>query len=527
MNYPVWDVTFGAGLLIAIVSILHVFVSHFAVGGGLFLVLTERKALRQNDTGVLSWLRTHTKFFVLVTVVYGAISGVGIWFTIGLIHPSATSSLIHAYVWGWAIEWVFFFIEITAALLYLYGWDKLTPRLHLWYGWIYFIAAFASLVIINGIITFMLTSGKWIQTHDFWTGFFNPTYFPSLAVRTAIALALAGIYALVTASRLKDPALKARLVRWSAAWILPSMAVMPALVWWYIRQIPPDLWNSARGAMPTASHYAVEAAVLAIVTFVLVLLTLVKPARLHLAYGLTIMLSALGTMGAFEFVREAIRKPFVIANYLYDNSLYATPSATDGGFSVEAIDQAGVLNTARWVHHREPGKGGDVAAGREIFRVECQSCHTADAYRGMRRLLTARQWDATALYAMLTSLDLMHNGVMPPFAGTDAERAALGSYLATLYQAGAPPSDGQHLFEENCSVCHEASPGDSAVATIRAMDSQKASDSLTSLPDLFVRMPDLKLTGQQRITLVQWIKTQVSAAATMPQHSVAAETARR
>ena len=210
MNYPVWDVTFGAGLLIALVSILHVFVSHFAVGGGLFLVLTERRALRQGDNGVLSWLRTHTKFFVLVTVVFGAISGVGIWFTIGLIHPSATSSLIHAYVWGWAIEWVFFFLEITAALLYLYGWDKLEPRLHLWYGWIYFIAAFASMVIINGIITFMLTSGKWVETHAFWTGFFNPTYFPSLAVRTAIALALAGIYALVTASRIEDAALKAQ-----------------------------------------------------------------------------------------------------------------------------------------------------------------------------------------------------------------------------------------------------------------------------------------------------------------------------
>ena len=85
------------------------------------------------------------------------------------------------------------------------------------YGWIYFIAAFASMVIINGIITFMLTSGKWVETHAFWTGFFNPTYWPSLAVRTAIALALAGIYALVTASRLKDVGLKGRMVKWSAA----------------------------------------------------------------------------------------------------------------------------------------------------------------------------------------------------------------------------------------------------------------------------------------------------------------------
>jgi len=88
------------------------------------------------------------------------VSGVGIWFTIGLISPTATSNLIHAYVWDWAIEWVFF-IEITAALLYLY---KLEPKLHLWYGWIYFLAAYASLVIINGIITFMLTSGRWVDT---------------------------------------------------------------------------------------------------------------------------------------------------------------------------------------------------------------------------------------------------------------------------------------------------------------------------------------------------------------------------
>jgi hypothetical protein len=52
MNYPVWDVEFGAG--IAPVSIPHVFASHFAVVGWLFLVLTERRALRQVDNGVLT-----------------------------------------------------------------------------------------------------------------------------------------------------------------------------------------------------------------------------------------------------------------------------------------------------------------------------------------------------------------------------------------------------------------------------------------------------------------------------------------
>ena len=143
MNFPVWDVAFGAGLLMALVAGLHVFVSHFAVGGGLFLVLTERKARQDQDAELLGWLKFHTRFFVLLTVVFGAVSGVGIWFTIGLISPTATSNLIHIYVWGWAIEWVFFFLEITSALLYLSGWDKLEPKLHQWYGWIYFVTAFA------------------------------------------------------------------------------------------------------------------------------------------------------------------------------------------------------------------------------------------------------------------------------------------------------------------------------------------------------------------------------------------------
>ena len=44
MNYPVWELP-ASGLLIAVVSILHVFVSHFAVGGGLFLVLAVATTL--------------------------------------------------------------------------------------------------------------------------------------------------------------------------------------------------------------------------------------------------------------------------------------------------------------------------------------------------------------------------------------------------------------------------------------------------------------------------------------------------
>ena len=45
MNYPVWYLPeIGGGLLIAIIAVLHVFVSHFAVGGGLYLIYAEKRA---------------------------------------------------------------------------------------------------------------------------------------------------------------------------------------------------------------------------------------------------------------------------------------------------------------------------------------------------------------------------------------------------------------------------------------------------------------------------------------------------
>ena len=511
MNYPVWDVAFGAGLLIAIVATLHVFVSHFAVGGGLFLVVTERRARRRNDAALLDWLKRHTRFFVLATVVFGAISGVGIWFTIGLISPTATSDLIHIFVWGWAIEWIFFFIEITAALLYLYGWDKLDPKLHEWYGWIYFIAAYASLVIINGIITFMLTSGSWPKNHQFWSGFFNPTYFPSLAFRTAIALALAGIYALITASVQRDRELKARIVRWSAWWIVPSLAVLPLLGWWYIRAIPSSVWMDARGMMPTATRFAGLAWVLLAVAFLLALVSLARPARMHLAFSLVVALVAFGAMASFEFVRESVRLPYVISNYLYANSLYSTQIPGDGGFSADEVSSAGILASAKWIDNRTITPADQVAVGHEIFRVGCESCHTQDAYRGLKHYIELRQWDQDKIGAMLGGLEFMHNGVMPSFAGTSSEQAALASYLHSFApisaEAANAATDGGTIFEQNCSMCHRVSAQDALFVNLDK-NPRTAADSLQDLTMLFPLMPDLKLNAGQRTALVAWIDAQ-------------------
>jgi cytochrome bd-type quinol oxidase subunit 1 len=124
-------------MVIAVIAVLHVLVSHYAVGGGLFLAVETRWAYRQRHGRYLAYLKDHAWFFILVTVVYGAVTGVGIWWSIGLASPLATETLIHGFVFGWAMEYVTFLLEIAAAFAFYYWWGRLDARTHQAMGWIY------------------------------------------------------------------------------------------------------------------------------------------------------------------------------------------------------------------------------------------------------------------------------------------------------------------------------------------------------------------------------------------------------
>ncbi len=255
MNYPFWDIPhLGSGWVIGLIAIFHVMISQFAVGGGLYLPMAERKAQRMTDPVMRAeWLKqlvNHSKFFLLLTGVFGTVSGVGIWFAIGLTHPEATSTLIHNFVFGWAMEWVFFLVELTTIAVYYSTWNRIDPKLHLKVGWVYAVASVFTLIIINGILTFMLTPGDaWLavagtgrEAGKFWEAFFNPTYWPGLLLRVGVCTSLAGIWALITSSRIdgdKQPALKTSLVQWSVKWLMPSFVATPLLLLWYLFMVPP------------------------------------------------------------------------------------------------------------------------------------------------------------------------------------------------------------------------------------------------------------------------------------------------
>jgi cytochrome bd-type quinol oxidase subunit 1 len=446
MNYPFWEIPIlGSGWVIGIIAIFHVMISQFAVGGGLFLPMAERKALATKDPALrAAWLKQiakHSKFFLLLTGVFGTVSGVGIWFAIGLTHPEATSTLIHNFVFGWAIEWVFFMVELSTIAVYYYTWDRIDEKLHLTVGWVYAGASIATLVIINGILTFMLTPGAtWLgvagtgaEASKFWNAFFNPTYWPSLFLRSCVCCSLAAVWALVTSSRIdgdKEPALKTTFVRWSVKWLVPSFVAMPFLMLWYYLMVPAsqqalltlgiDTVNA--GTFSTVTRMAlVIIMVSATILWVAYFLAYRNPLDFNLSHALAMVLLALIATGTGEYSREMLRKPYVIGNWMYSNGVRVP--------YVERINHEGYLKNSLWTY------GGGVTSysrGEAIFRGECQSCHTLDGYRPVRKLLAGR--DRANIHNFITMLhdykpDMPYRKFMPPMAGTEQDVNDLADYL--------------------------------------------------------------------------------------------------
>jgi len=431
VDYPFFLVpTIGGSWLIGGNAILHVIIAHFAVGGGLLMVMTEQLARRRGDALWLGFARRQSVVLVLLSTVLGALTGVGIWFTIGLVQPAATAALIHTFVWGWAIEWVFFIVEMAAALLYVATWDTISPRTHLAIGWIYAAAAYLSLVVIAGIITFMLTPGRWIETRAFWDGFLNPTYVPSLVLRTGICLLLAGVFGWLVAARLPADVARSGLIRYLGNWSLAGTLISAAGLGWWLARIPA---GARELVLPVGSllrpTLVVGAGSLGLLVVVLVLLGFLRPRAVGLGSAVLALALAAAFFGSTERVREGVRKPFVIRDYMYSNGIRVD--------EVDRLNRQGILSKIAWA-----GVGvapGPTAGGEQIFRGQCQICHSLDGYLGIRPLVAGQ--DAEGLSAWLVALRGGRPG-MPPIVGTEEEIRALAGYLATLgdgTQAALPP----------------------------------------------------------------------------------------
>ncbi len=444
MHYPWWHVPLlTSPMLIAAISVVHVLVSHYAVGGGLFLAVETAHAYHHRDHEYLAYLKRHAGFFILLTVVFGAITGVGIWWTIGLASPLATEVLIRTFVFGWATEWVFFVVELSAAFLFYYYWGRVPERTHVALGWIYGLAAWISLVLITGITAFMLHPGGWLASRNFWAAFFNPQFVPQTIARTGGALLLTSLYVYLHASlTVKQDWLRDRIAARSARpALLGSILITVGGIGWYAY-----LPASAAAVLEGAAVLNVLVALIFAMTAAVFVLLYFGPYRNPgwLSPGFAIMLFLTGT-AAFatgEFIREAVRKPYVVYNVVMSNQVLADQAEVDrlkeGGYL------AGGIWTRALVHDRYPevldGDGhvdsqklltlpppDRVELGRVLFQYHCNDCHAVDrGYSAVAPLI--RGWSRERIHDLILELD-QAPFFMPPWCGTAAEAELLADYL--------------------------------------------------------------------------------------------------
>jgi mono/diheme cytochrome c family protein/cytochrome bd-type quinol oxidase subunit 1 len=494
MEFPFWEAHVGYGPLMAVIAVLHVFLSHFAIGGGLYLVVAERRARKLDDGVRLAFLKRLSRFFVLATLIVGALTGVGIWFVIGLLSPAGTETLIHAFVWGWAIEWTFFVVEVLAGLLYYYGWERLPARQHMALGWVYFVFAWLSLVVINGILTFMLTPGGWLKSGSFWDGFLNPTYLDSLVLRTGICVLMAGLFALFVASRRETASQRPAILRGAAIWGLVGLGASAGAWWLYAHAgvLQAKAFKEVAERVPLPHHAIHVMAGAGVVLAVGLLLALASPRLLRRPAAVVLLLAGLLAFGGFEAWREGLRKPYVIHGFMWGNGIRV--SATPAG------EHPSLLSRLAY-------RTGD--DGRDLFDHSCAACHQRVGYRSLKPALDGT--DAAYITGMLAGLHKMR-APMPPFPGNAEERKILGSWLAARVDTRPVhvihdlegEALGRKVYEVRCSRCHVRGGFHDMSTALDGLDASDVKD-LISDPELAEGMPAFSGDATDRDALIRYL----------------------
>jgi mono/diheme cytochrome c family protein len=442
LYYPIND--FGPlmkGLAIGGLGIVHVFLAQFAIGGGILMCYFQWLAQARGSRLARRFTDGFFKFLVLVSFVIGAITGVGMWFTSIQVGPRTIGLMVQSFHWLWAIEWTFFCLEIASGyLFYRYG-PRLPDGARLTLLATYSVAAWFSLLWINGILSWQLTPGRWHETHNIWDGFFNPSFWPSLFFRTITSMTIAALVACVVANILPRLEREDReeIVHRAARFLIP-MVFMPLLAIWYFLAIPHDSRSWVLGGSAAMTLFFALGAGASVLVGAYALFGLVRQQLfINGATALLLVSLAFAATAGGEFVREGVRKPYTIRHLLYSNSLTEA--------EVERLRERGCTTDDPYPlpdADRYPTE--QLAKGAHVFRNLCSVCHTLDGANGLVPLTAT--WSVGQMRHNIAQLQRT-KPFMPPFAGNADEVEALVQWLkwntAGRPAAWTPPTNAAEL----------------------------------------------------------------------------------
>lgn len=169
------------------------------------------------------WIRTKRRVYrelaqrwakgTAIIFAVGAVSGTVLSFELGLLWPTFMEHAGPLVSMPFSLEGFAFFLEAIFLGLYLYGWDRLAPKVHWLCGLMVMISGTMSGIFVvcanawmNAPAGFDFVGGEFVNVRP-WEAMFNALWMPMTAHMTvaafqAVAFAVAGIHAWML---LKDP----------------------------------------------------------------------------------------------------------------------------------------------------------------------------------------------------------------------------------------------------------------------------------------------------------------------------------
>ena len=150
------DDLFIARLSFAQSLAFHIVFAAIGIGMPLLMVIAEALWLRTNDKVYLNLAKRWATGTAILFAV-GAVSGTAIAFELGLLWPGFMRYAGAIIGMPFSMEGFAFFTEAIFLGIYLYGWDKVPPRAHLFAG---------VLVAVSGALSgiFVVTANSWMNS---------------------------------------------------------------------------------------------------------------------------------------------------------------------------------------------------------------------------------------------------------------------------------------------------------------------------------------------------------------------------
>lgn len=111
----------------------HIILSCLGVGFPLIMLIANWIGWKRDDADAMRLARRWSKV-VAVTFAVGVVTGTVLSFEFGILWPGLFERFGEIIGLPFAVEGIFFFVEAIFIAIYLYGWDRLSPRAHFWTG---------------------------------------------------------------------------------------------------------------------------------------------------------------------------------------------------------------------------------------------------------------------------------------------------------------------------------------------------------------------------------------------------------